>query len=346
MKLQSVKNIIAIGASAGGINAVSRLVAAFHDDLDAAVFIVIHTAKHSVTGVILAAIQKNTLLKCVIPTDQQSIENRTIYLAPADHHMLLERGTIRITRGAYENHWRPSIDVMLRSAAVAYNSCVTGIILTGLLDDGVSGMHAIKRSGGLCMIQEPTEADFPDMPNNVLHNIEVDYVVPVDEMGHILTDLLSRTDCVESEVPEEVLLEAKIANRMSSEPTDLLQLGDMTQLTCPDCGGTLVRIGHDAVPRYRCYTGHTFTEKALEQEQLKGIEDSLWVAIRMLEERKNLLATAYRQHVEKDGNADASYKKQRADQMEMHVNRLKVMLTDVGESARPAANNVSDIAED
>jgi two-component system chemotaxis response regulator CheB len=335
MNSESIKNIIVIGTSAGGIAAVSRLVSTFHEDLDAAIFIVIHVSRNATIDVILGAIQKKTLLECVVPHDQELIRNRTIYLAPADHHMLLDRGTISITRGAYENHWRPSIDVLFRSAAAAYNACVTGIILTGLLDDGTSGMYAIKRSGGRCMIQEPAEADFPDMPTNVLNNMEVDYRVSIDEMGHILSDLYSRSACKEIVVPDDVKLEAEIARRMSSNMDDLKQLGTMTSMTCPDCGGVLARVAEDAVPRYRCYTGHTFTEKSLEDEQMKGIEDSLWVAIRMLEERKNLLnIMADQQHPASNGSS-ATFGKKRTEELQLHVDRLKMMLMDLGDPDNP-----------
>jgi len=335
MKSETIKNIITIGTSAGGISAVSRLVSTFHEDLDAAVFIVIHVSRNSMTDVILNTIQKKTLLKCVLPEDQDLIQNRTIYLAPADRHMLLERGTIRITKGAYENHWRPSIDVLFRSAAAAYNGCVTGIVLTGLLDDGTSGMYAIKRSGGRCMVQEPAEADFPDMPNNVLGNMEVDYKVSIDEMGHILTDLFSRSSCEETVVPDDVLLEAEIAKRMSSSVEDLKKLGEITTLTCPDCGGVLARVAEDIVPRYRCYTGHTFTEKSLEDEQVKGIEDSLWVAIRMLEERKNLLRTMTGNLSDPPGNQTDQPGKRRSEEIQVHIDRLKMMLMDLGDSGNP-----------
>lgn len=332
MKQEKVKNIITIGASAGGIAAVSALVSTFGQRLDAAIFIVIHVARTSMIEVILAAIQKHTTLKCILPSDQQLIENRTIYLAPADHHMLVERGAIRITKGAYENHWRPSIDVLFRSAAAAYNSCVTGVILTGLLDDGTSGMYAIKRSGGFCMIQDPAEAEFPDMPNSVLQTVEVDYKVSVNEMGYILSDLFSRESCIETEAPADVKLEAQIAKRMSSSMEDQEQLGDLTHLTCPDCGGVLVKVINDAVPRYRCYTGHTFTEKILEQEQLRGIEDSLWVAIRMLEERRNLLLNMTRQEESKSNGIADSSKRTRAEEIQVHAERLKGILMELGES--------------
>ena len=182
------------------------------------------------------------------------------------------------------------------------------------------------------MVQDPAEADFPDMPNSVLQTIEVDYKVPVNEMGYILADLFSREPCVEAEAPADVKLEAEIAKRMSSNMEDQQQLGDLTPLTCPDCGGVMVKITNDAVPRYRCYTGHTFTEKTLEQEQVRGIEDSLWVAIRMLEERKNLLLNMARNEQSKNNGVSDSPKKDRAEEIMMHVDRLKGLLMELGES--------------
>lgn len=332
MKAKKKINIITVGASAGGLAAVSRLVKTFKEDFDAAVFIVIHLARNSSTEVILNIIQRQTSLPCVIPEDLDPIVNGTIYLAKADHHLLVEKGIIRVTIGAYENHWRPAVDVLFRSAAVAYSGCVTGIILSGLLDDGTSGMYAIKKSGGRCIIQDPAEADFPDMPLNVLQAMEVDYKVSIDEMGYILVDLFSRSACRENEVPGDIKLEAAIAERMSTSTTDQLKLGELTPFTCPDCGGVMVQIKDDVIPRYRCYTGHTFTEKSLEVEQLKGIEESLWVAIRMLEERRNLLLNIGRSNIGKTTEQPSVYKRKHAGDIQLHVDRLKEILIGLSEN--------------
>lgn len=316
-----VKNIITIGASAGGIAAVSKLLEGFKRGFDAAIFIVLHLARNSTSEIILKQLQRKTSLPCCIPVDGEGIVNGNVYLAPADHHTLLEKGIVMVRKGALENHWRPSIDVLFRSAAAIYTSCVTGIILTGLLDDGTSGMSAIKRSGGLCMVQDPKEAEFPDMPRNVLQNMKVDYTVSVNEMGYILSDLFSRTLCEPIEAPADIKLEASISKRMSSNVNELLELGPLTPFTCPDCGGTLVQVTNDDVSRYRCYTGHTFTEKILENEQVKAVEESIWVAIRLMEERKNLLSTM-KTH-------DLLIKYEKVDRMTLHIERLKQELIDL-----------------
>jgi two-component system chemotaxis response regulator CheB len=320
MELESVKNIIVIGASAGGIAAVSRLAATFKTDLDAAIFVVIHMSRQSQSDVILKFIQKQTSFRCKIAEDGERMESRTIYLAPSDFHMMVERDYVRVRKGAYENHWRPAIDVLFRSAAFAYNACVTGIVLTGLLDDGTSGMRAIKRSGGKCMVQSPQEAEFPDMPENVLHNVDVDYIVSIEEMTYILLDLYSQEECKQIPVPEDVKLEASIALRMTSSVDDIIKLGDFTPFTCPDCGGTLARIVEGDLVRYRCYTGHAYTAKTLEMEQVKSLEESLWVAIRILEERRNLL------------NTMASGKSRSRD-LGIHIERLKSLMLEIGKNA-------------
>jgi two-component system chemotaxis response regulator CheB len=264
-----LKNIITIGASAGGIEAVTRLLRTLDKNLDAAIFVVIHLSPASDSSTIIRILQKHTTFNCMVPGDKQEIENSTIYLAPANRHMLVEKGYIRVTKGATENHYRPSIDVLFRSAAASYNACVTGIILTGLLDDGTSGMNAIKRSGGRCIVQAPEDAAFDDMPKSVLQNVDVDYNLPIAEMAEILSNILAGPVCQEREVPKDIKLEARIAKRLTSNMEDIAELGHFTPMTCPQCGGAMVKIAGENEHRYRCYTGHTFTEKFLETEQLK-----------------------------------------------------------------------------
>lgn len=337
-----VKNIITIGASAGGLEAITRLVSTFNRDMDAAIFIVLHLSTASKSDVIIDIIRKNTVLNCVIPIDQQEIENRTIYLAPTDHHLLLDKGRIRITKGATENHYRPSIDVLFRSAATAYSGCVTGIILTGLLDDGASGMNAIKRCGGRCMIQDPQEAAFSDMPNSVLNIITVDYSVSITDMGAILSDQYSRSVCQEQQVPADIQLESDIARRVSSNIEDIAKLGDFTPLTCPECGGVMVKVESDTEPRYRCYTGHAFTEKFLETEQLKRIEESLWVSIRMMEERKNLLLNMHSDsHLESD--QEIKRKNERIEGMQIHINTLRSTLIGLDTNEEPSHPDPTEV---
>jgi two-component system chemotaxis response regulator CheB len=314
-------NIIVIGTSAGGFRAASQLVATFKEDLNASVFIVIHISKNAMPEVIANHLQKQTKLPVKVAVDGDPICNKMIYLAPSDHQMMVDANSIIVQKGAYENHYRPSIDVLFRSAAASYGSCVTGIVLTGMLDDGTSGMYAIKRSGGICIVQDPEEAEYPNMPSTVLRNLEVDYTLPVADIGNILTDLLAARNCSPKEIPEDVKYEAAITKRMSSAIITTEPLGEPTMFTCPDCGGVMRKIYDDAVTRYRCFTGHTFNESSLVENQVKKLEESLWTAIRMMEERRNLLLSM---------GSDQESPPERALQMEVHVERLKEMLQHIG----------------
>jgi two-component system chemotaxis response regulator CheB len=310
-------NIVVVGTSAGGFSAASKLLANFPDNINAAVFLVIHVSKNSMTQIIVNHIQKHTELICRVAIDGEQIKNGVVYLAPADNHMLIDDDKILVQKGAYENHFRPSIDVLFRSAAANYGSCVTGVILTGMLDDGTSGMYAIKKSGGICIVQDPQEAEFPTMPETVLRNLEVDYTLPVAEIGYVIADLLLDRACIPEEIPKEVTFEAEITKRMSSEIVNLTPLGEGTMFTCPDCGGVIRKIYDDAITRYRCFTGHTFTEASLMENQVRKLEESLWTAVRMMEERKHLLRGL---------GEESDTASERASQMEIHIRRLKGML--------------------
>jgi len=330
MKIEEVKNVITIGASAGGLSAVSALLTSLPEDLDAAVFIVIHISKAAIEENIISLLNKKSKLKVSIPKNGTKIENGKVYLAPVDHHMMLSEDTIITSRGAKENHWRPSIDVLFRTAAAAYSSCVTGIILTGLLDDGTSGMIAIKSAGGTCIVQEPEEAEYADMPQSVINNIDVDYRVSLVDMPYILADLYSRADCVKGEVPAALKLESEITLRMSSSYEETSKLGKPTALTCPDCGGILTKITENGNTRYRCFTGHVYSEEVLGGEYIDKVEEALWVAIRMMEERRNFIS-GLEERIQSNSYLIQDRKK-RADELKVHIDRLKDVLKDVGDS--------------
>jgi len=324
MENQKVKNIITIGASAGGLKAVSTLLSSISKELNAAIFIVIHLGKSALIETVINMLNKDSLMQVKIPEDGEIIQSGKVYLAPVDEHMIIERGKIKIAKGAAENHWRPSIDVLFRTAAAAYDSCVTGIILSGLLDDGTSGMSAIKTAGGTCIVQEPGEAEFPEMPQNVINNIEVDYRVSIADIGYILSDIYSRGECIPSDVPAQIKLEAEISTRISSQYEQTKQLGEATAFTCPDCGGILTEIDEQGNKRYRCFTGHTFSPRLFEEVLTDKIEETLWVAIRMMEERRNFISG-----MEQSFPATSLISKERlkkASGLKVHIERMKEIL--------------------
>jgi two-component system chemotaxis response regulator CheB len=319
-----VDKVVVIGASAGGLKAVYQLVGNLPPDLPLTIFVVIHMSKHSQPDVIVQQLQKSTSYKCAVATDGLPIEMGSIYLAPADSHLLIKRGKMRLGHGPHENRWRPSINVMFRSAAAAYGSEVTGIILSGLLDDGTSGMAAIKRCGGMCIVQEPAEAEFMDMPVNVINNVQVDHRVLVQDMGYIIADVLSKP-VRNLPVPEDVLLESQITERMASSITNMEKIATHSNFTCPDCGGGLWRIKNEKFGRYRCHTGHVYTDEVLLEKQNEQMEESVWISIRMIEERRNLLLNLVSQN-KTDNIAITKDYQARADELSVHVERLKALL--------------------
>lgn len=286
------RNIVVIGASAGGVYALKELVAALPADFPASLFIVQHVSADSPSRLpeILNYAGK---LKSSHPTDGEPIQQSHIYVAPPDHHLLLEHEHVLVRKGPKENRFRPSIDALFRSAAYRYGPRVIGVILTGALDDGTSGMWSVKRLGGISVIQEPREAMYPSMPESVRQHVEVDYTVSLSELASLLGDL------VQEETGERPVLSSYEETRMAREVNvtkkdnglemGLTEFGQLTSLTCPECHGTLVSIQEGHLLRYRCHTGHGFTAKALLSGVKQTLEDSLWNAIRALEEMIMLL---------------------------------------------------------
>ncbi len=322
--------LIVIGASAGGMAALKNLVAQFPKDFPAAVFIVNHMSADTTGEVLVNVLNDSSSLTCVHAKDEQAFRSGHIYLAPSDQHMLIVKGKILVTKGARENRSRPAIDPLFRSAAVAYGNRVIGIILTGYLDDGTSGMMAIKRCGGVCIAQDPEDASYPDMPQSVIANVGVDYCLPVSQMGALLSDLVSRELPANKEAPDDIAIEAKIAQRVLSDLPSVEALGEQVPFNCPDCGGVLWQMAEGKIRRYRCHTGHAFTDSVLLAQQTVKIEETLWVALRMFEERQNLLVTMSKNAGEKPSSSIS----QRANDSQVHIERIRAMLKATDKDSR------------
>jgi two-component system chemotaxis response regulator CheB len=180
---------------------------------------------------------------------------------------------------------------VFRSAAVAHGSRVIGVVLTGMLDDGTAGLTAIRKCGGVTVVQDPKDAAYPGMPQSALDNLDVDFCVPIAEMGELLTTLVSKPHGKSKPAPADVRTEAKIAERVLSDVEQVNGLGDQVPYNCPNCGGVLWEMDASRAKRYRCHTGHSFTQEALLASQSEKIEEVLWVSLRMFEERRNLLTS-------------------------------------------------------
>ena len=218
------KDVIVVGASTGGVEALLALVKGLPQDLPASVFVVMHTAPDS-PGVLADILNRNGNLPATNARNRERIKPGRIYVAPPDYHLLIEPGLLRITHGPKENRFRPAVDPLFRSAAQVYGPRAVGVILTGGLDDGTSGLWAIKRLGGTAIVQDPQEAFMPSMPQSAMNRVEVDYCLPVAEIALLLARLASEPVEEEGayEVPEELNIEVGIAKEDKGRDIGILR---------------------------------------------------------------------------------------------------------------------------
>ena len=282
--------LIAVGASTGGIRALKIVLAGLPRDLNASVLVVIHLAPSS-PGYIPEILGRAGLLRCVHPEQGQKLQGAHVYVAPPDQHMLVDgNGAIRLSRGPKENRSRPAVDPLFRSAALAYGPRTIGVILTGNLDDGTSGLLAIKERGGTTVIQDPADAEAPSMPLSAARHAEIDHKVPLAAVASLLTRLTTeRTELEKRAMPRRPDIEAEVAFHDGNSPREVLRTGSPSVFTCPDCHGTLMKIRDQHLLRFRCHTGHAFSSQSLLAALDDATEDAIWSAVRSLQEGAMLL---------------------------------------------------------
>jgi len=282
-------DIIVIGASAGGVEALIEFVRGLPANLPAAVFVVIHFRAQSPSA-LPQILTRAGQLRATHAKHGEAIERGHIYVAVPDHHLALHHGVIHVIRGPKENHCRPAIDPLFRSAAVAYGPRVIGIILSGTLGDGTAGLLAVKQRGGVAVIQQPDDALFPDMPRNALEYVAADHILSVAEMAPLVVRLVRQPAASipvvtgsNSEKKEIALAEADMATIENKEKP-----GTPSVFGCPECGGTLWELQESNLLRFRCRTGHAFSAESLLAVQTEALEGALWAALRGLEENAAL----------------------------------------------------------
>lgn len=276
------RDTVVIGASSGGVQALRELLSRLPLDLPAAVFIVQHQS--AVSGRLVSVLDAATKLPVVSVDGEQKIHAGRVYVAPPDVHMVLSEGKVLSTRGARENRARPSINVLFRTAAAERGSRVIGILLTGMLDDGVAGLHAIKRCGGLVVVQDPRDAEFPEMPRHALESVDVDHVRPLMELPALLSQLIQEP-APPVAIPEDIVIEARLSGPGPSTVPQVEAIGEHVSFACPECGGPLWKVGKSGTTMYRCHTGHALSARTLLESQAEELEHSLWAAVRALGER-------------------------------------------------------------
>ena len=317
------RGIVVIGTSAGGLDVLDNIIGQLPSDLPASIFIVQHMDPENTGAALLHRLGRHKAFGCKLAQDGEIFKPGRVYIAPADFHMLVKKNTILVTKGARENRYRPAIDPLFRSAAVSHGSRVIGIVLTGMLDDGTVGFMAIKKCGGVTVAQDPRDAAYPAMPQSALDNLKIDHCVPAAEIGGLLEKLTREHAGKVVPIPDEIQAEAEIAERVLSDVAQVDSLGNQAPYNCPNCGGVLWEMKKSKMQRYRCHTGHSFTAASLLVIQSEKIEETLWISLRMFEERKNLLNNMAKRQA--GSRLTASYAK-RADETQIHIERIRAML--------------------
>jgi len=283
------RNIVVIGCSVGGVEALQTVVAGLPANFPAAIFVVLHISPqtHSVLPDIL---NRAGNLPAKHPAHREQIRRGHIYVAPPDHHLIIEDGRIVLSRGPKENRHRPSVDPLFRSAARAYGRQVIGIILTGSLDDGTVGLQAVKKVGGITIVQDPEDAFCADMPRSAMDHVKTDHVVPVAQIPALLAELVPERVAAGNGAGKnaQITKEIKLAEADMAAIEDDGRPGTPSQFACPECGGVLWQMEDQELLRFRCRVGHAYTAQSLDAQQSEAVEGALWAAIRGLEEQASL----------------------------------------------------------
>lgn len=325
--------VIVIGTSSGGLAALREFLAELPSDLTAAVFVTMHIGDQP--SVLPNLLAQTSPLPVGFAVGEEPIQTGRVYIAPPDKHLLVRKGAIQVVRSAKENHSRPAIDPMFRSAAISYGSNAIGVLMTGELDDGVVGLQAIKAYGGLAFVQDPETAEAPSMPTSALRHVTVDGCLPLTDLGRRLVQIINQriagaTAPSESKRIEPFATENDLAEDFSKGGSYALdEIGQVAAISCPECGGALWEIDASS-PRFRCHTGHAYTAAALFHAQNETIEEALWVAIRALHEKQLLLGRLMQSS--KDGGRLGALREYElaGEGLEGHKATLRALLTSLG----------------
>lgn len=260
--------VVGVGASAGGVEALSRFVEHLPADFPGAVVVVLHVAPHG-TSVLDQILDRRCRVPVLTAADRMPVEAGHVYVAPPDRHVVVEDDHLCLSLGPRENGHRPAVDPLLRSIADRYGPRAAGVILSGTRDDGTAGLAYLKAAGGTAFVQDPEEALYPGMPANAIQHVAVDVVLGVAPLAHAVVDFTTREQEMVSDDPQD--------------PSG--SNGDPTRYTCPECGGMLMRREDAGVARFACSVGHVYSPESLDEEQESVLEGALWAGARMLEDR-------------------------------------------------------------
>lgn len=282
------RDIIVIGGSAGSGAPLKTLFAGIPRDFPGAIFVTTHlpTQHQSYLPELLS---DNSGIPVTTAVDGQPIEPGHGYVAAQDRHLLLLGGTIRLGVGPRENMVRPAIDPMFRSAALSFGPRVVGVVLSGYMSDGASGLFAIKQMGGVAVVQHPLDAGRDEMPSAALEAVNADHVLPAADLAPLIQRLAGVDAGPAREPSENLIFEVEMAAGRRQGSDALRRFADPAALTCPDCHGVLSEVRGERPLRYRCQIGHAFTAEELANHN-EAVDEAVRVALRIMEERVELVS--------------------------------------------------------
>ena len=315
------KDIVVIGTSAGGVEALRTVLGGLPREFPGSIFVVMHTAAES-PGILADILERAGPLPATCVRDRDQIRRGHVYVAQPDRHLVVQQGVVRATRGPRENRFRPAIDPLFRSAAVAFGRRVVGVILTGGLDDGVAGLWAVNKVAGTTIVQDPRDALFPTLPQNALNRVAADHVVKLTDVAPLLVRLAAddMPDEEESTISERMRIEVDIASEREALDAGVLGLGKPSMYACPECHGVLMQISGEDKPRYRCHTGHGYSTDSLLDAMHERADEAMWNAVRALEENAMLLDRTAT-HGGDSGSSDVTTRslRERGEQAQRHA---------------------------
>lgn len=322
-------DVVVVGCSADGVEALGALVAGLPSDLPAAVLVVLHLPRTGGAGLLPEILARASALPVHGAVDGAPLVPGTVVVAPPDRHLAVRDGRVVLSAGPRENGCRPAVDVLFRSAAHDLGSRVVGLVMTGHLDDGSAGLRAVVRHGGEAVVQDPEEAMFPGMPRNALEAVPGALTATLEELAAVVAELVHRP-APEVRPPAEAerdAAEVALGLGHAAGPRTSDHPGSPSAWSCPDCSGVLWEVQDGPLLRFRCRTGHAWSAESLLQEQDHGVDSALWLALRALEER-HALSLRVAEGAERAGRTwSAEHVRARADEAAAHAAVLRRLLT-------------------
>lgn len=315
-----------MGASAGGIPPIQRVLSALPSDFPASILVTIHTAAEG-PRLLSDVLSRMSSLPVTYARDGETAGKSHIYLAPPDQHLLLVNGSMRLTAGPRENRHRPAIDPLFRSAARAYGARVIAVLFSGLLDDGTAGLKTVTRNGGTSIVQDPGEARFPSMPENAVRNDSPQYVLPVREIAATLITLVNGQPRESGHRGRDSKLEQEVkVAEIDMSAIERENPGSPSAYVCPECNGTLWEIREGALLRFRCRVGHAYGAESLLTSKNEELEGALWTALRTLEEKAALHRRLSEDAAGQHNSRVAKHFRQTADDMHRQAQTIRTLL--------------------